>query len=625
MIGSSTTYNRRARGAGAWSASVCLGGSVRGLIITLLLLCLAVAIAGAQVTVTSPNGGESFELGQPVAVSWSSSGVSTLRLDYSSDNGAVWSTVASGIPAAGGAATFTPFGVPTAAGLVRLVDEANPARFDRSDAPFAILASKLLAILDPAQGDEVVAGSTTNIVWQSSRVDRVAIEYTTNGGGSWNTITSSTQAGYGSFPWRVPGTPAANVQIRVRELGGDAFAVSGLFSIVPSKTQMVRVQSPNGGEVFIVGDTTRILWSTAYAPVLWISYSSDGGATWTRIRNTLPSELGFIPWAVPDVPSKNYLIRIETGSQFDVSDAPFEVRRKINPGITVLKPNGGEQFRPDSVVKISWSWQDFSGENVVVEYSIDGGATWRGIATVDVAAGPVSWTVPDSASTNALIRVHPVTTPISDVSDAPFEILHRPPPPPGPIKVLSPNGGEDWAVGGARVIRWDAPADVTQVKIEISVDGGFAFTPIFGAAPSTPGNGQYAWTVTNTPTTTARVRITDVNDPSRYDLSDGNFTISLLTVGVREDARAVTGIASASAVPNPASGNVELRWTQRSRAGVTVRLYDAVGTLVRVVDAGVREGGEQRLPLAVGDLASGLYRFQIVGEETFSGQISVIH
>jgi hypothetical protein len=51
-------------------------------IITLLLFALSGTLHAQSVSVVAPNGGEKYEMAQPVTVVWSSAGVATLRLEY---------------------------------------------------------------------------------------------------------------------------------------------------------------------------------------------------------------------------------------------------------------------------------------------------------------------------------------------------------------------------------------------------------------------------------------------------------------------------------------------------------------------------------------------------------------
>jgi hypothetical protein len=91
-----------------------------------------------------------------------------------------------------------------------------------------------------------------------------------------------------------------------------------------------------------------------------------------------------------------------------------------------------------------------------------------------------------------------------------------------PLTVISPNGGESWAVGSNQTITW-ASSYVTNVKIEYTTDGGYNWITIIS---STPSDGTYEWTTPNTPSTLCKVKISDLSNPGIYDVSNSAFSIS---------------------------------------------------------------------------------------------------
>jgi len=97
--------------------------------------------------------------------------------------------------------------------------------------------------------------------------------------------------------------------------------------------------------------------------------------------------------------------------------------------------------------------------------------------------------------------------------------------PTGRVTVVSPNGGEAWTVGSSRAITWTA-SDVTQVKLEYTVDGS---TWNLISASTSASAGSYTWTVPNTVTTTARVRVSDASTATVSDTSDAVFAITSTT------------------------------------------------------------------------------------------------
>ncbi|HEV3049409.1 MAG TPA: lamin tail domain-containing protein, partial [Longimicrobium sp.] len=93
------------------------------------------------------------------------------------------------------------------------------------------------------------------------------------------------------------------------------------------------------------------------------------------------------------------------------------------------------------------------------------------------------------------------------------------------VTVTSPNGSESWAGGGSRSITWTS-SGVTNVKLEYTLDGS-AWSVI--TASTAASAGSYAWTVPNTATTAAKVRVTDAANTAVTDASDAAFTITVPT------------------------------------------------------------------------------------------------
>ncbi|MGV3724425.1 MAG: proprotein convertase P-domain-containing protein, partial [Actinomycetota bacterium] len=95
------------------------------------------------------------------------------------------------------------------------------------------------------------------------------------------------------------------------------------------------------------------------------------------------------------------------------------------------------------------------------------------------------------------------------------------------LDVLEPDGGEFYFVDDSMNIRWDNGGRLRTngVKIEISRDGGLTYDPTPIVA-STPDDGAFTATVTGPFSLTCRVRITNVDDPLDYGVSEADFTIS---------------------------------------------------------------------------------------------------
>ena len=102
------------------------------------------------------------------------------------------------------------------------------------------------------------------------------------------------------------------------------------------------------------------------------------------------------------------------------------------------------------------------------------------------------------------------------------------------VSVLSPDGGENLAIGSTFNVTWSATDDegVASVDLAYSLDGGSNFP--FPIATGIANSGSYAWLVPNAPSSTVRVRVTarDIDANAADDASDLDFTIACPTITV---------------------------------------------------------------------------------------------
>jgi endonuclease/exonuclease/phosphatase family metal-dependent hydrolase len=95
----------------------------------------------AGLSVSAPNGGESWAAGSSQSIVWAASGVTNVKLEYSLNGGSTWTVLSSSTTASTGRYTWTVPSSATTAAQVRVSDAANTALSDTSDAAFSITAS----------------------------------------------------------------------------------------------------------------------------------------------------------------------------------------------------------------------------------------------------------------------------------------------------------------------------------------------------------------------------------------------------------------------------------------------------------------------------------------------------
>ncbi|MCX6644944.1 MAG: PQQ-binding-like beta-propeller repeat protein [bacterium] len=187
--------------------------------------------------------------------------------------------------------------------------------------------------------------------------------------------------------------------------------------------------------------------------------------------------------------------------------------------ITVVSPNGGEEWKAGTDYNITWTSQAVAGP-VSIEYSKDNFVSdIHEIITSTENDGVYQWNVPNNPSSTVRVRITDTSNPsVYDISDNDFTIKEK-----STLKILVPNGGEIWDVDSTYEITWESTGDIANVKMWYSKDNFVSDFHLI--VTSTENDGVYEWQVPNDPSSTVRVGMVDLSTPSVYDISDNDFTI----------------------------------------------------------------------------------------------------
>jgi hypothetical protein len=209
----------------------------------------------------------------------------------------------------------------------------------------------------------------------------------------------------------------------------NARTVGATFNAI-TKVQMV---TPNGGEVFASGSFQQATWAApATAATFNLQISLDGGVTWKSLAKGLTSTS--YTWKVPTPlgNKKSCYLRVQAfngaGVQVgsDRSDRPFTVEV-----VRITAPNGGETLTSGGPFIITWQTNATSGlaATATLQYSFDGGLTWKNIERLTGNPGRYVWTVPAVSAKKGNCKVRVMLRDAknvvngSDVSDAKFTIV----------------------------------------------------------------------------------------------------------------------------------------------------------------------------------------------------------
>jgi pimeloyl-ACP methyl ester carboxylesterase len=166
-------------------------------------------------------------------------------------------------------------------------------------------------------------------------------------------------------------------------------------------------------------------------------------------------------------------------------------------------------------------WNSSNIQNIKIELSTDNGINWSTIVeSIQASLGSYDWTIPNTPSEECLMRISDVTnTSNYDMSDEVFSILQT------SFVMSSPNGGENWSANSSKKIKWiDRIGIAENIRLELTTDNGANWIAI---TETTPANTlEYNWTVNNLISDVCKIKITDIDNLSDFDLSDNLFTIS---------------------------------------------------------------------------------------------------
>ena len=285
-------------------------------------------------------------------------------------------------------------------------------------------------------------GSSQTISWNhSGTCTNVKIEYSTDNGSSWTTITSSAPND-GSYAWTLPEVTSTQSDCIVRVIcttDASCTDMSSTFTIRNIDPNcLITVTNPHSGDVWDEGSAQTISWDhSGPCTDVKIEYSTNNGSSWMTVASSTAND-GSYSWTVPEVTStqSDCKVRVTCTTDLNCTDMSdtFTIRN-IDPDcpLTVLVPNCNVNWREGEQYKISWIPAAKSGY-VKIEYGhrFDSGQVWSWTTIIESTEddGCYCWTIPvpdpNPANIRAFEKIIRITDTVdpscSDESDVPFII-----------------------------------------------------------------------------------------------------------------------------------------------------------------------------------------------------------
>ncbi len=270
--------------------------------------------AGA-ITVTAPNGGESYLQGGTLPITWTSTGAVGATVQILAHGAGQTFTVDAAATNDGAFDWAIPSGQPTGANyIIEVRSAATPAITDSSNSPFAINAAPpaaAITVTAPNGGESYFHGGIVPITWTSTGAVGATVQILAHGAGQTFTVDAAA-TNDGALDWSIPaGQPTGtNYTIEVRSVTTPAITDSSNASFTinaaPPADSLTLV-APNGGETFTRGSTVEFRWNSTgnvgtaikivlrrgtYVGTLFGGTPNDGVHYWTIPAN-YPTGSGF--------------------------------------------------------------------------------------------------------------------------------------------------------------------------------------------------------------------------------------------------------------------------------------------------------------------------------------------
>ena len=397
------------------------------------------------ITVSAPNGGETWPAGSTQTIKWNYTGnpgstVSIMLYKAGSFYSDIVKVISTGTSGSGSYNWKIPVSLTSASDYrVVVASVLNPLITDQSN-NFTVSPSGAILVVTPNGGETWQAGTMQTIQWSYTGNPGSTVDIKLYKGGVLDsTIVSSTSigsAGSGSYNWTIPGslTTASDYQVEVTSTFNSSITdKSNNFTIV-GLPDAILVSAPDGGSPWQAGTTQMIQWSYTGNPGSTVSIKlyKAGVLNSTIVSSTSTGSggIGSYSWAIPEslTPASDYKVEVASVLNPLITDQSnnFTIS-PLSGTILVVTPNGTEPWQVGTTQTIQWSYTENPGSMVSITLLKNGSFDSTIVSSTSTGTGTIgsySWTIPaaQSKSKNYKVEVTSVLNPLITDQSNKFEI-----------------------------------------------------------------------------------------------------------------------------------------------------------------------------------------------------------
>lgn len=447
---------------------------LRNLTYSALFIVLGLS-ASAQVTVVSPNGGETWIDGNASLISWTNTGQEDwFLIEFSADNGITWWALEYAIGYTGtNEIYYSGMLEATTEAKIRISNYYYPQISDESDQPFTVVLPAFY-IYYPMQGDVYYQGEEIFVQWNTENANPVNVDLSTDNGVTWSQVGTSVTSYY--FTFFAPDVISDQCMVKLSDAIDPTISTTGnVFSIVTPPT--VTVTSPNGNEVWEYGQYYTISWTGENLDYyVSIELSIDGGNTWQQQWwGETTSTGGSVQVNAPMIPTQNARVRVSDyyySEASDASDADFTINA---PAYLIYTPYPGSAFYTGDEILVQWT--SYLPTGTTIELSTDNGNNFQTLLSEVPAYQQYAYVdAPLQPSDNCIIRLSVTGNPeLYGISET-FRVVSMP-----SLAITYPAGGDILDNDSTYFIKWDLTGELlysTYLYLDYSFDNGTTWNNI---------------------------------------------------------------------------------------------------------------------------------------------------
>jgi peptidyl-prolyl cis-trans isomerase A (cyclophilin A) len=340
----------------------------------------------------------------------------------------------------------------------------------------------------------------------------------------------------------------------------------------------------------------EIQWDSEFIADVKIEFSSDNGASWSDIAESVSAHYRSFLWTAPvDLISTECMVKISDVANpdvFSITENPFALCK-----LELFTPDGYGFYRVGSPIEITWDSEMVDDLIISYKASIDG--DWviidEGIPASD---NYYLWT-PVEAKSWCKIQLEEIEHPEAyEKSNNRFLIFK--------LDLTSPQGGESIQGYNFYDITWESEI-INDVKIEFSSDSMQTWNIVESSLPAE--DSVYAWLVPNIESEDCFIKLTSPELPDLYTVNQTAFTINE-TVGIYNGD--VDDASKLLVFPNPVIDVASISIREGHITGNNIEIYNSSGKLVLCKDVVLQRSKNQLVKLNLSELDQGLFVIKLL-------------